>query len=432
MTTPALRSAIENALGRRRLIWFGTRGDDAEALGGIDQFDGAVSMISRYRVRPSVESYALEDISGTRPDLDLYDIDQELRSEAVGELRSQLLRMTARPSAVVPYRPTSFLSGVLFARSDSDRCLGLGMFRGQQAAFEHKPWLELLVRRSGVPGVPWEYIADSEREVVKTRSPFGSLLLRPSRTTGGVGIVRVDSPLDVDSAWPDDEEAFVGVAPYLQGALPLNVGAVVWPDGGVTLHPGSVQLIGIEGCTERPFGFCGNDFAAFAMLEDGLIDSVEQSTRRIGSVLHDHGFRGAFGVDFLVHEGVPLFTEVNPRFQGSTHLSSRLSNEMGLPCIVVEHVASFLGLLPVGTTPRLVDLARSVPPSAHVVVHRIEGDRSGVDPYVATGVDPSTSSADLLVPDAVRALPGAPTARLICSGPITSTGYELLDRSGRR
>lgn len=389
-------------------------------------------MISRYSVRPSVESYSLEEVTGTRPDLDLYDIDEELRSAAVAELRSQLLRMTARPSAIVPYRPTNFLSGVLFARSDSDRCLSLGMFRGQQAAFEHKPWVEVLIRRSGVPSIPWEYIADSEREVVRSRSPFRSLLLRPSRTTGGVGIVRVDAPEDVDSAWPDDDEAFVGVAPFIRDALPLNVGAVVWPQGDVTVHPGSVQLIGIEGCTERPFGFCGNDFAAFSQLEDDLIDSVERSTRRIGAVLHQHGFLGAFGVDFLVHEGVPLFTEVNPRFQGSTHLSSRLSNEMGLACIVVEHIASFLGLCASDGAPSLVDLARAAPSVAHVVVHQPSKDPGNVDPHEIAGTDGTFSTLDLALPSGVTPLPGATVARISCPGPVTSTGYELLRPSSRR
>ena len=69
-------------------------------------------------------------------------------------------------------------------------------------------------------------------------------MLRRSRTTGGVGLVRVNDPEDLQRLWPTEDEAFVSVARYIEGGLPLNVGGVVWPDG-VTVHRASVQLIGV-------------------------------------------------------------------------------------------------------------------------------------------------------------------------------------------
>ena len=121
--------------------------------------------------------------------------------------------------------------------------------------------------------------------------------------------------VELESLWPDEDEAFVSVAPFLTDAVPVNVYGVVWRDG-ITVHPAWVELIGINSCTTRELGYCGNDFVAAAALGKGTIHEVERSVVSVGERLRGQGYVGAFGMDFLVAEGVPLFTEVNPRFQG--------------------------------------------------------------------------------------------------------------------
>jgi len=221
------------------------------------------------------------------------------------------------------------------------------------------------------------YIADIDQVDAEKYFEKGPVMLRRSRTTGGVGLVRVDDPDELSELWPREPEAFVSVAPFIDGGISLNVGAVVW-DNGVTVHPASVQLIGVPGLTNRPFGYCGNDFAAVADLDPVLLDQMEHSTRSIGAWLGGFGYRGAFGVDFLVSGGEPLFTEINPRFQGSTHASCRLSVDHDESCLVLEHVAAFLELEAPTSVPLRLQAAR-YDPLSHVVVHN-GGPDAGVDP----------------------------------------------------
>jgi len=370
-----LRDQVANALGRCDLVWLGTRGEDVLSVTDLPQLSAAFSWISALDHAPSVEGMALEDLTGVRVDLDTWDIDSQLLTEPVNEFREAVLHSLSGPSAVFEYRPSAFTSAIAFARQD--RCRHLGLFTGIQSAFEHKPWVETSIARLEIPHIPWVYIADIDQVDAEKYFENGPVMLRRSRTTGGVGLVRVDDPDELSELWPREPEAFVSVAPFIDGGISLNVGAVVW-DNGVTVHPASVQLIGVPGLTNRPFGYCGNDFAAVADLDPVLLDQMEHSTRSIGAWLGGFGYRGAFGVDFLVSGGEPLFTEINPRFQGSTHASCRLSVDHDESCLVLEHVAAFLELEAPTSVPLRLQAAR-YDPLSHVVVHN-GGPDAGVDP----------------------------------------------------
>lgn len=424
MERGAITEAIVDRLDGRKLFWFGTRGDDVESAADLPNLVASYSLINAYGRRSTIEGIAHEDLSGRRVDLDRFDLDDEPRSNASMELRRHLLGRLSGPSAVFTYRPTTFLSGVCFARRD--RCRYLGLFKDHQSAFEHKPWVECAVAELGLPHVPWVYVTDEEQlETVKFLQQ-GPVMLRRSRTTGGVGLSRVDEPARVGESWPSEEGAFVSVAPFIEDAIPVNVGAVVWKDG-VTVHPASVQLVGIPSCTDRPFGYCGNDFDAFRRLDNHTIEAIDDATVIIGEWLQRHGYLGSFGVDYLVKDGIPLFTEVNPRFQGSTHASCQISVELDQSCLLLEHLGALLGLH-APPHQRLGDLTETVPPLAHFVVHRPTDFADSVDasPLASTLLArPETVRVDVMARSALRAEPGSTVARVTVRTSITESGYRM-------
>jgi ATP-grasp domain len=425
MIRSALVEWIEHELGARQLFWFGTRGSDAEALGDLPQFAGSFSLIGSLRSRPSVRSMALEEISRSRPDLDMYDIDDHLRSAAVAEFRGVILRALARPSALVTYRPTLFSSAIGFSRQE--RCLSLGMFKGIQSAFEHKPWLETSIAQLDLPAIRWRYIPDRELLDAGELVAEGPVMLRRSRTTGGVGLVKVSSVEELERLWPEEDEAYVSVSRYIEGGMPINVGGVVWDDGGVTVHRASVQLIGVPALTTRPFGYCGNDFVTAARLEKGVLQQIDDSTRAIGSWLGRSGYVGAFGIDFLLVDGQPLFTEVNPRFQGSTHLSCQLSVERGESCLLLEHVAACLGFPAPPSRPLRDQMADDVD-LAQIVVHNVGGSALSIDPPDVLDIFRALdvfNRADVVTSDGLVTEPGGTVARISLRSSVTETGFDL-------
>lgn len=422
-----LRSLVVDELGNRRLVWSGLRGDDLEPLSDLPQLWGSYTISGSYCRRPLAVSLAYEDLSGTRPDLENWDIEDHLGAHASARFRRALLEGLGAPSAMLPYRPSTFLSAIGFARRD--RCEVLGLSGAHQSAFEHKPWVESSLDRLGIPNLGWKYIADAEMLDVKAMLKLGSIMLRRSRTSGGEGLWRVNSFADVQKAWPRQAEGFASVAAYVPNGLPLNVGGTVWRDGTITVHHASVQLIGIPSCVTRPFGYCGNDFALARTLPRSVLDRTEATTSRVGAWLHMNGYVGTFGVDYLLVDGIPIFTELNPRFQGSSALSGRLSIETNLPCLFLEHIAAWLGLPPLKRPP-LVEQMQEARDVSQVAVHWTGSPGASVS---ATQLESMLRSEGTEVAMEAAASPrvlmetGALVGRYVSKGSATSTGYELND-----
>ena len=415
---------VRSRLGHRQLIWVGTRGDDSRSLSDVPEFSASYSLQGSMESRPSVSSFALEELTGVREDLDTYDIDDHLRTPEVAEFRRRVLRAASMPSAIIGYRPSTFLSAIGFSKSGN--CLMLGMFRGHQAAFEHKPWMENSIAELGIPRVPWRYIADVEQFATSRLFDTGPIMLRRSRSTGGVGMIRLDDASQVQEKWDYQDEAFLSVAPFIEGGIPVNVGGVVWHDG-VTLHPVSIQLIGIENCTTREFGYCGNDFASASGLGQDTLGSIEQSMRRIGALLKERGFLGAFGVDFLVKDGTPLFLEVNPRFQGSTHASCQISVEMNESCILIEHTAAFLGI-DAPPSLSLSDFPTGLDSLSHLVIHNTSDASVRSDPSTLIRRCrhlPMFCRADVLTSTSLQTRPSGVLMRVTLRGGVTQNGFAI-------
>lgn len=423
MDREILRNRVIDALGDRRLVFAGLRGSDIESISDIPQLFASYSIIDAYR-RHELESVAYEDLTGIRVDLDRWDIDDHLSADATVSFRRGLLTALSARSALLPYRPSRFLSSVVFARQD--RCTNLGLSGAQQSAFEHKPWVETSLRHAGVPTLEWRYIADEEQPEVRSLLDDGPVVLRRSRTSGGEGVMVAHTPEDVREMWPRADESFVAVAKYLENSVSLNVAAVVWSDG-VTVHHPSVQLIGIPECTTRPLGYCGNDFGAVKDLEPEQLDTIEDRTRLIGAWLRGNGYIGTFGVDFLLHDGEVLFTEINARFQGSTHASARLSVESGQACLVLEHVAAMLGLS-AGARPRLRDIVPETPDLAHIVVHSASRWPMAVDNQTLRNdsrLRETRTMVDMTTRPTTSTQPGGVIARLTTRNRVTDNGYRL-------
>lgn len=424
MSRRALIDAVAERLAGRRVVWAGVRGEDAESLTDVPGFDSVFSIIGRYHRRPNLAALAYEDLTGQRVDLERWDIDDHLDDPATVEFRRGLLRRLAGPSALITYRPSRFLSAVWFARRD--RCLSLGMFGGHQQAFEHKPWVEHELSERGIRTLPWAYVADEEQVRTLDWLDQGPVILRRSRTSGGEGIVRVNDRASLAEHWFDTPEAFLSVSPFLEGGVPVNVGATVWESGTVTVHLPSVQLIGIPELGPRPFGYCGNDFQAGAELEPKVIDELETMTTAVGRWLRSKGYLGTFGIDVLVHKGRVLFTEINPRFQGSTALSSRISVERDEACLLVEHLAAHLGVRP-PTLPPLRERLSEPPQAANVVLHSTLPVAATIDARpLARALTLAAAGHDSIVAPDIVAEPGATVLRFVTSQRVTTTGFDLL------
>lgn len=412
---------ISAALQGRQLVYFGTRGADAEPLLKVPNFQVIVSLIAPLQAG-TVRETCLETLTNERVELDDYTIDNDTRP-IVSQVRRALLRELEGPSALLAYRPCAFLTSAWFPRSD--RVKYLGLFHGHQTCFEHKAWVERQLKACGVPVLPWLFYADEEADIIREWVAAEPIVLRANRSDGGLGVRYVPNPESLEAQWPSHGDGFLAVTQYLANSISLNINACVFPDGSASLHGPSLQLIGIPALTSRIFGYCGNDFGAAAALDPAILDSFEALTRQTARWLRSQGYLGVFGVDAIVHKGKVYLTEVNPRFQGSSLLSARLDAEIGRPDVFLEHLAAFLGLPPL-EQPKLRELVASQPPRAHAVAHNLTGNtiRLATPPHVPEGVECR------LLPEPGVAIPrDCITFDAVFPGPITADGARLSDEA---
>ncbi|HEY6219846.1 MAG TPA: ATP-grasp domain-containing protein [Gemmatimonadaceae bacterium] len=407
---------LERKLGKRVLVYFGTRGADARSLTDLRNFECIFSQIAPSGLG-GVEEVCLESVTKRRVDLDAYNIDAD-ESRAVTDLRAEMLSRFETLAAVVPYRAGAVLASAWFPRSD--KVLLLGNFHELQDTFEHKPWVESQLSAVGVRTIPWRYYADNERPLIKEMLENTSLVVRSNRSDGGTGVRFIHSAEELDRDWPPHTDGFVATASFVEG-LPINVNAVVFPDGAVSRHGVSVQLVGIEGCTRRRFGYCGNDFAAAAALDAGDIHEIDRTLDVVAGWLVRHGYRGAFGMDAILSEHKVFVVEVNPRFQGSSRLSAFLDSQSDRADMFLAHIGAFLDLSPPDHFASTDLLQR--PLAAHIVVHA--NDARLVDepaPDSLSGFD-----VDLFPQGGVTVEPGAILANLVTRSSLTADGTSLSE-----
>ena len=419
------RKAVSRAVGDRKLVWFGIRGIDAGPLLAVEQFSDSYAITARMEAAGLRESIALEDATGRRMDLDRYDIDDDPSAD-VRRLRRTMLASLTAPAVLMAYRPAAFLSSVYFPNLERTRLATL--FVEQQRPFEHKPWVEVELRRAGVPTIPWRYVSDEDHLFIDRWLREGPVVVRPSRTSGGVGLVLVEDGGQATIEWPRERDAFIAVAPFYRDSVPVNVGACAFPDGSVSVHAPSVQLIGLPECTTQRFGYCGNDFGAIAGLSRSALSTLDDLVRTTGRWLASRSYVGAFGVDALVLDDHVVLTEVNPRFQGSSLLGAELARSMEVPDLYLDHLAAFLGLGPAGPGPTIPDWAAAGTALAHVVVHNRRPDPVHLSEPLPGGGFPERGRAELVPPRHVRVEPGGILCRVRAAGRITDTGNAL--RSG--
>ncbi len=410
------RDSVSQILGDRALVYFGLRGTEAKSLMPIEQLSAVASIIAP--PRGGIDAVTYESISRRRVDADRFHIDFD-SAEMRSAFRRRLAMLVRRDSLFVVYSPNLFLEDFALASSGVEIA---GIPRRMQAMFDHKPWAEGELQRLGVRTMKQRYYAAGALRHGHHQLAY-PVVLRPSVGSGGDGLVVARDADDAARfAWAVDPESMVSISPYLESALPINVGGVVWANGQVTVHPISVQLIGIAGCTDKPFGFCGNDFGATSLLATAVIEEVEQHCRTIGHWMYSLGYRGAFGVDYLVDDDTVHFLEINPRLQGSSELSSDLVERSDKPGIILEHAAAVLGVLPT-EEPSLLSWVETLDQASHLVVHRTEA----VNLQDAKWIDASESpTVDLLSDPPIDVDLGAVIGRLRFESSITNTGRHLL------
>jgi hypothetical protein len=203
--------------------------------------------------------------------------------------------------------------------------------------------------------------------------------------------------------------------------LPVTLNACV-DDERVVVGRLFHQVTGVPECTVYPLGACGNDWAA-APLSETVQAQAAGIARAIGSTIRERGFRGIYGMDFMVtpHDKV-VSIEINPRLISSVPMYTRLQRARGEEPLLVRHLMATAGAR---------CSADGAPPArligSQMVLHNLHDGGARVHGDVAAGIHvlrdgalkfvrPSFRVDDCAEKDEFLVLPPAPGHALSAAG----------------
>lgn len=176
-------------------------------------------------------------------------------------------------------------------------------------------WIGGVLRSAGLPVLEVLSPGQSPRE-------DGTWLRKPLGGAGGRGICVWDGEV------PETDQPF-----YFQkrvAGASVSAQFLAMP-GSTELLGVTRQLVGLRGVHAPPFAWCGNVYPAEIAAE------VVEVMAAIGRALVAAAdLRGLFGCDFIVSDGVPYLTEVNPRYTAAMEL---IEHRVGYS-LVARHAAA--------------------------------------------------------------------------------------------
>lgn len=190
--------------------------------------------------------------------------------------------------------------------------------------------------------------------------------------------------------WAEAGERFAGeevwVAPYA-GTMSFNVNALATEDGTLGSFP-SVQIVGQSALNSPASGHCGNDFTAASAVPRRFLDNIREQTESIGDWLADRGYRGLFGLDFVVDDrtGRPCAVDLNPRWQGSTSLQSQAESRQGRVPLAAAELAWRFGLMRTAELTALADRFFEPLEGSQVFLRTAAGSWCGCRKAVPAGI----------------------------------------------
>ncbi|MFM1903823.1 MAG: hypothetical protein RLZZ440_1723 [Planctomycetota bacterium] len=209
-----------------------------------------------------------------------------------------------------------------------------------------KTWVRQQLKQLGVPVIPGSEVRLAPHQFSTLARRHGlPLVVSLDHSAAGSGVHLVHDRADFEAVATAHRGAAASVMQYVSGRS-LSM-AAVRTEEAVLLGEASLQIIGQPSLTNLSFGWCGNDFSG-CHIEEHELDQMRSMQERIGDWLGDlciggHcGFRGIFGVDFISDGKQVYFTEINPRFLGTTALMADRQQELGRIPMSFLHMVPFL------------------------------------------------------------------------------------------
>lgn len=177
-------------------------------------------------------------------------------------------------------------------------------------------------------------------EFADIRGRLGAkFVLQFRRGFAGSSTFFIESQEEFEHLKRSNLEHEVKMSEYIDG-ISLTVNCCISDENTYVSQP-FVQITGLEGLNNYRGGTCGVSFSAAKNLNMEMIDNLKLQVLEIGKILQNRGFKGIYGLDFVVKEDKAYIIECNARMPISVAHFSKRQEAIGVEPIIVKHCESF-------------------------------------------------------------------------------------------
>ncbi|HBK80362.1 MAG TPA: hypothetical protein DDZ83_11975 [Nitrospinae bacterium] len=345
------------------------------------------------------------------------------------ELKSYLTSGDA-PRVIVPYRSTEFLEQM--AAETGGRISVLANPLELKIQLDDKTAFRREAERRGIPLPPGEILAIGDLSGVLIKKWGPRIIVSERIGSSGNQTHLIENPGEMDSlkirliekSGPDEPAI---VSRFLSGPA-IGVAAIIFRGRPRMSHP-SAMITGLAGSSMHRFDYAGSDYGAYTRLPDSARRKIRENTLSIGEWVADMGYKGIFGVDFVVHGGEPYALEVNPRLLGTTQLMTELElRDNPRPPTMYWHLAELLdaGREEDEGSPQLARMGESPLAGFQLLLRNTRPFPVRIGRAVEPGIYLLDGAAPRLIRDGSRLgdLQGPEEILLTCSPPAAGTEVE--------
>ncbi len=109
---------------------------------------------------------------------------------------------------------------------------------------------------------------------------------------------------------------------------------------GLIQSPIALQYTGIKPFTKNPFTTVGRQWPCFAPPK--IIKKTQKITQKFSKILKEIGYKGFFGLDFLINKNQVFLLECNPRLTASFAFYTQLEQLQNINPLFYFHLVEFL------------------------------------------------------------------------------------------
>lgn len=196
-----------------------------------------------------------------------------------------------------------------------------------------------------IPNAKSEIIKIEDQKRFKDKFNFKNkdkYVIQFPRGYSGNSTFLIENKNDLENIVEKYENRIVKFSKYIKGdTYTINACAGSF---GIIISKPIYQITGLTLFNKNQLGTSGNDYAYSEKLSNIEKKKIFDHTKKIGEYMVQLGYRGIFGLDFIINKDDVDLIEINPRFVGSIPVFTKLQLQNQKISFLFLHLSEFLSL----------------------------------------------------------------------------------------